>query len=404
MSTSPTPSPAPRPRSDAQRYASRRNGARSTGPGATGRMKSRLNGLRHGLRSASPETMTPKLRAEVDAHRAAFRTAHGPRDDYERIVIDQAADAAARRADLEALIADRQQELAQQAEVDLAAARERQLATDLALYRQNKPAAVAALRQTPDGCAYLADSLLALAAGIEASGRWTEDHYLRARFYSGVRDEPDPHLEPVAARVVELGRVFYRRTAPRPAADSDVADPLAAEQAELLDLLEGLADEAADRCERLFAEREAAGIPAARSALAAFEVSPEGRLWRRYLNEAARHQHKAMADFYRHRRQQSEGLDTAPPQAAVASDPAPDDASETYTERLLRTMAAGLTAFREQSAPETPSEPEPAPTEAPSEPEGSALGTPPATVPVAIAPVAPIVPPSAPPPIAPGPA
>ena len=77
--------------SEARRRANHRNAQKSTGPRtSTGKSRSRLNRLEHGLRAESV-VLPCEDAAEWDSHRQAFRQALDPQDELEEFLVERIA-------------------------------------------------------------------------------------------------------------------------------------------------------------------------------------------------------------------------------------------------------------------------------------------------------------------------
>ena len=87
-----SPAAVPRPRSEAQRLASRRNGARSRGPvTAEGKARAARNALRHGLCSADTVLVPGEDPSEFAELLADLRAEHRPRDLSEDLLVQRLA-------------------------------------------------------------------------------------------------------------------------------------------------------------------------------------------------------------------------------------------------------------------------------------------------------------------------
>ncbi len=185
-----TPSAPSRLRTAAQIAASRTNGAQSQGPTTSaGRHRSSRNATKHGFSGQGlvlPPSMQQELQSEIDLFITQFR----PTTDYEHALIRRAAlgNLRARRIaeTLNALV-DENVRLAIPAWDESRAEQIDHLAE---LLPTNPATATRKLRQTAEGCDYLADTWETLATTLQTHGSWTQSEALRALHLLGAAQPP----------------------------------------------------------------------------------------------------------------------------------------------------------------------------------------------------------------------
>jgi hypothetical protein len=162
-------------RSEAQRAASRINGARSKGPRTeAGKFESRRNGMKHGM-AGKAQVLPKDMEAEVVAELETFARQLKPRNPYEQRLVETAALAQVRINRL-----NRAAEVRLNAHVrhslrawDEARAAEVDELTELLAV--DPAAAVASLRRLTEGCDRLADRWQDLAESLEQFGVWDDE-------------------------------------------------------------------------------------------------------------------------------------------------------------------------------------------------------------------------------------
>jgi hypothetical protein len=353
MTPTPTPTPtstdAPRPRSEAQRAASRRNGANSRGPAsAAGKNRSRRNAVKHGFAgtgAALPEDLERELPGEI----ALFERQLRPANDLERRLVEQAALGSLRLMRLARAEDRRAVERVRHARERWDAAREAEI-TALAARLETSGFGAAesatrpvleALGRTAEGCDWLADAWEELIAALDDRGAWDARQATRAACLLG-RRASGPRPEDAAD-----WREFW----------SDVAacrvrgEAAAEAAARLRGIAEDRIAELVARGDELWRTQDGPDRAEAPDR-ALFDETPEGARLARYLNDAARLQHRALTELRRLRREAARGG----PAALGASDDGAEGSSEPKT----------LEASRVEHAPAAePVPPAPAPAPAP---------------------------------------
>jgi hypothetical protein len=291
--------PSPAQRTDDQQRAARENGAKSSGPITdVGKMRSRINATKHGMRCQSVATLPSDMRAEVQAEIELLNRRYRPADHLEQRLVEMAALACVRhlrletaeRAAAQARVRGARRAWNMQRVADVAALMER-------LTRNDDAAARAALVATTHGCRALARLLRTEARRLELPDTQLDRGApLRA---CGLPYEP-LHPDDLDGHLLTFWRAVYamqdssgialakNRTHPtlwmRLTQD---APTLEAARADVIAFLYEQSEALMIRSRNIWRDYDAPARDEA-AHLAAFDPSPEGKLLARYMNEAAR--------------------------------------------------------------------------------------------------------------------
>jgi hypothetical protein len=193
---------SPRPATEAQRAASRANGARSRGPTTPeGRARSRGNALKHGLTGAG-DVLPPDLDADFRAKAEAYGRILQPQDELQRDLVGRAALAAVRleygrRHEAAAL---RRRIAAALADCD--GRRDAAVAEAAGRLSRDPAAALRELQRDAAGLQWLIDRWGELGRALHVRGHWDDQQLEQALELLGHRDVPDETGEPRAAALV----------------------------------------------------------------------------------------------------------------------------------------------------------------------------------------------------------
>jgi hypothetical protein len=199
--TTPEPS-SRREASEAQRAASRANGARSRGPTTPeGRDRSRANALKHGL-TGSGEVLMPGMAAEVAAKERAYRHVLRPDDEVQRDLVRRAALASVRLEYCERYEAARLERRQRWAAEDWDDRRAAEVAAAARLFETDPATALRHLRRSVLGAQWQIDRWRELGRAVEQIGHWDEARLDRAVRLLGYAARPDCTVDPPVAELV----------------------------------------------------------------------------------------------------------------------------------------------------------------------------------------------------------
>jgi hypothetical protein len=313
----PTAAPESGGRSEAQREASRRNGAKSRGPRSeAGKARSRGNAVKHGLAGdgvALPEDLGREVADEI----AAYERDLAPRGALQRRLAEKLALANVRWSHLAYAEIGRAERNRRHAVADWDAARAAEVAKWMAHLddagapeRRDPAAAVAALRGTAAGCDALADAWGVLLDALDAQGGWTGPQAGRAaRLLGRAVTAPRDTDSAFWRRFWESARACRPGTTPAigrgvgPAPDASPQSPADEARRWLRALAGSKIEKLRRRAKRIWRQLDApdrAGAPVR----AFFDPTPEGARLARYLSDADRASRRALAELLRLRRDQ----------------------------------------------------------------------------------------------------
>ncbi len=315
------------PRTDLQQAASRLNGSRSRGPKTLdGRRSSSRNATKHGL-TGQGKSLPPDMEQELQSEITLFSNQFHPRTPYEHDLIRRAAlgNLRSRRIaeTLNALTDDRVRNATR--DWDLARASE---IARLASQLKSDPAATLHLRQSAEGCDFLADSLESLALLLESQTYL--DRFQSRRLLNllghltppepGAHDPSDPRAD-LWACLLAL-RVAHDPTAPfeplgwpnLDAARADLPHPSDALES-LLHFLRSEITTLESQASTLWQTHDLPSRDSA-AARAAFDSSPDLTRLDRYLRASERLRRQSLDELHRLRR------------SAPSESPSPDEPSK----------------------------------------------------------------------------
>jgi hypothetical protein len=348
-----TESPARRPASEAQRAASRANGARSRGPTTPeGLARSRANALKHGL-TGNGDVLPPDLDADYRQKLDAYRRALRPDDQVQRDLVGRVALAAVRLDCCRRHEAACRQRRAASAQAHWDERRASEADAAELLLDKDPRAALRLLERTAEGAARLLEHWQELGRALELRGHWDEERLERAAALLGHASLPDEAAEPQAAELVRHG--LGAMPAPDPddvrwffgAAEGEEAWGRLPPMAQSRAYLEAFV---AAQVERLVALRdwlwEHVDAPdrAAAAERALFDAGPEAVRLRQYESACERERSRALAELERLKK-------------ARAAEPAPEPRRE--NEPGAPAEVAGRVASQAESAAVEPARVEP---------------------------------------------
>jgi hypothetical protein len=320
----------PAPRSEAQRAASRLNGAKSNGPVTpSGKRASARNGLKHGMAAGSvlPDEMLGEVRAEIEIFQRKLKA----QDTFELRLVEAAAIAQVQLTRLNLARERRTVANVRDALRHWDAAREARVDELAALLPADPVAALEGLTKLTEGCDRLADLWDSLLHTLNTVGAWDDDQGRLFLNLMGLTRPPKADADPTVIRVHYHAYAIHvladpakyaaiqRTTVEAVTRNLPTRERALAEVAEFVaGRIAALEDLAADLWERHDRpDREAAPD------LALFDPSPEAKLLHRYIADAERTRRRALADLARLRadaaRARREG--TAPPPPAEPESP-----------------------------------------------------------------------------------
>jgi hypothetical protein len=197
-----TSNPEPSPRTEAQRAASRANGAKSRGPTTPeGLARSRANALKHGL-TGQGAVLPPDLAADADAKERTYRRALRPEGQLQRDLVRRAALASVRLEYCERYQAARLNQRARAAEADWDDRRAAEVDAAARQLDAEPAAALRRLERSVRGAQWLIDRWEELGRALEQIGHWDEARIDRAARLLGFAVRPDCTAPPEVAELV----------------------------------------------------------------------------------------------------------------------------------------------------------------------------------------------------------
>jgi hypothetical protein len=199
------PQPESHPRreaSEAQRAASRANGARSRGPATPeGLARSRTNAVKHGL-TGKGDILPPDLAADAADRFDTYLRALRPEDAVQRDLVRRAALASVRLEYAEHYQAARLSQRARSAESDWDDRRAAEVDEAARQLDADPAAALRRLERIACGAQWLIDRWEELGRAVEQIGHWDEPRIDRAARLLGYATRPDCAAAPEAAALV----------------------------------------------------------------------------------------------------------------------------------------------------------------------------------------------------------
>ena len=308
--------------SQARIDANRRNAQSSTGPKSrTGKDRSKMNRLDHGLRAAEFVLPTEDL-AAFQAHMDAWMDDWKPKTMAQRELVEKMALAAWRRKRVVRVEAQRLSERVNAALSDFDRRERAALRRDVRTLLDDPARGLAALRATRAGVEKLIAMWSEIAEAVAEPGRWLygDVHHEPLIALLGLRED-DEDEEAVA--VVEASWRLLLRD--RPDIDPSPFVPWTDEEApEVRERIGDLADEALDRLEALHDRLpDRASERARRAEVAAFEPRPEDAPLLRYEGQLDREFHRGLAALTKLVKSDADPVEDAP-----AADPGAQSSPE----------------------------------------------------------------------------
>ncbi len=278
--------------------ANRQNAKKSTGPRtAAGKEKTRLNGLKHGLRS--DEVVLPtEDRSAFDSHLAAWMDDWKPPTETRRFLVERAATAAWRLKRCVRNETDRLTDRARRGYAEWDNAHDAAVDRAVMLMPRQPEASVEELLSTREGLRRLADFWIELSKALNNPEGWcdSESHHDRLCYLLGIGpEESNDDL-----RNVSHASNGLLRRAHLDDKDEDAFDPLSDEMAlEVRQMLHAICTEKYKELAVLSAARSAADL-GARDRFAerkALEPHPEDATYHRYEGRIDREARAAIAQL-----------------------------------------------------------------------------------------------------------
>ena len=281
--------------SPARRAANRKNATKSTGPRtADGKLKSRGNALKHGLRSETLD-MTPEDEAKVARQFDALAACLDLRDEQDRVMCLKASVAAIK---LERCIAHEFATVAmnvRNAISDYDEERHAEVRRIANGFGDDPAGARRRLMRTNEGVDFLIDRWKDMREALEQTGEFSHDDLLRVDYLQGRR-----HDAPGISKMKALGeatRGDFSHSEFDPAGDLRKMNALKESSTIALDKLLGEQVEKLEKHRKTLDHEAAARDRAEAPIRALVDLSPRAVLYRRYESAASRELHKAFAHF-----------------------------------------------------------------------------------------------------------